>query len=88
MANLHLEAVAIKKAIANNHQLEYPSFKPKGREKFFDGLKDRNFNSLVFRQLPKQCLRQDVKQLLIKCHLIRGGGHSMLEYCIQYKDVR
>lgn len=74
MANLHLEAVDIKKAIASNHQLEYPSFKPKGREKFFDGLKDRNFNSLVFRQLPKQCLRQDVKKVLIKLHIIDGGG--------------
>ena len=73
MANLHLEAVDIKKAIASNHQLEYPSFKPKGREKFFDGLKDRNFNSLVFRQLPKQCLRQDVKKVLIKLHIIDGG---------------
>ena len=74
MANLHLEAVAIKKAIANNHQLEYPSFMPTGREKFFDGLKDRNFNSLVFRQLPKQCLRQEVKKILIKLHIIDGGG--------------
>ena len=73
MANLHLETVDINKAIANNHQLEHPSFKPTGREKFFDGLKDHKFNSLVFQQLPKQCLRQDVKRLLIIGHLMRGG---------------
>lgn len=89
MANLHLEAVDIKKAIASNHQLEYPSFKPKGREKFFDGLKDRNFNSLVFRQLPKQCLRQDVKKVLIKLHIIDGGGklnYNILVYPLWRKE--
>ena len=74
MANLHLEAVDIKKAIANNHQLEYPSFKPNGREKFFKGLKKHNFNALVFRRFPKQCLRQNVKQFLIKTKLLPGGG--------------
>lgn len=74
MANLHLEAVDIEKAIANNHQLEYPSFKPNGREKFFKGLKKHNFNALVFRRFPKQCLRQNVKQFLIKTKLLPGGG--------------
>ena len=73
MANLHLEAVDIEKAIANNHQLEYPSFRPTGRDKFFAGIKDRKFNSLVFQQLPKQCLRQDVKKILIKLQIIGGG---------------
>lgn len=74
MANLRLEEVDIEKAIANNHQLEYPSFKPTGREKFFKGLKNSNFNFLVFRILPKQCLRQNVKQFLIKTKLLPGGG--------------
>lgn len=73
MANLRLEEVDIEKAIANNHQLEYPSFKPTGREKFFKGLKNSNFNFLVFRILPKQCLRQNVKQFLIKTKLLPGG---------------
>ena len=75
MANLYLATVDIEKAIANNHQLEYPSFKPTGREKFFKGLKKRNFNFLVFRLLPKRCLRQDVKQFLIKTKLLPGGGN-------------
>ena len=73
MANLHLEAVDIEKAIANNHQLSHPSVMPKGCNEFYVGLKKHKFNSLVFRQFPKQCLRQDVKQLLIKAHIIREG---------------
>ena len=72
-ANIHLEKVDIEKAIANNHQLDHPSVKPKGREVFFDGLRTHNFNSLVFRQFPKQCLRQDVKRILIKTKLWGGG---------------
>lgn len=89
MANLHLEVVDIEKAIANNHQLEYPSFKPAGREKFFDGLKDRKFNSLVFQQLPKQCLRQEVKKILIKLHIIDGGGklnYGLLVYSLLMEE--
>lgn len=72
-ANLHLESVDIDNAIEHNHQLKYPSIKPSGRNRFFAGLKDRKFNTLVFRKLPKQCLRQDVKQILIKFKIIRGS---------------
>ena len=71
MANLHLEAVDIEKAIANNHQLSHPSVMPKGYDKFYMRLKKHKFNSLVFKQFPKQCLRQDVKQLLIRAQIIR-----------------
>lgn len=83
MANLHLEPVDIDKAIKNNHQLAYPSIKPVGREKFFAGLKSRKFNSLVFQQLPKQCLRQDMKLILIKLKLFKRRGnlnYSLLIY--------
>lgn len=72
MANLHLEPVDIDKAIKNNHQLAYPSIKPVGREKFFAGLKSRKFNSIVFQQFPKQCLRQAMKLILIKLKLFKG----------------
>lgn len=74
MADIHLENVDIQKAIVNNHQLSHPSVMPKGRNEFFIGLRKHKFNSLVFRQFPKQCLRQDVKQLLIKAHIIHRGG--------------
>lgn len=72
MANLHLEPVDIDKAIKNNHQLAYPSIKPVGREKFFAGLRSWKFNSLVFQQFPKQCLRQAMKLILIKLKLFKG----------------
>lgn len=75
-SGIHLEKVDIEKAIANNHQLSHPSLMPKNRDDFFKGLKKHKFNRLVFRQFPKQCLRQDIKQLLIKAHIIREGYRS------------
>ena len=72
-ANIHLEKVDIEKAIANNQQLSHPSVMPKGREKFYKGLKKHGFNQLVFLQFPEKCLRQDVKRILIKLKIIRGG---------------
>lgn len=74
MADIHLQSVDLTKAVANNHQLEHPSDLPKGRDVFFKKLQKGKFNRLVFQQLPKQCLRQDVKQLLLKLKIIRGGG--------------
>lgn len=71
MADIHLETVDIDKAIANNHQLEYPPIMPNGREQFFKGLNKKKFNSLVFRQCPKQCIRQNVKKILIKLQILK-----------------
>lgn len=71
MADVHLQSVDLTKAVANNHQLEHPSDLPKGRNMFFKKLQKGKFNRLVFQQLPKQCLRQDVKQLLLKLKIIR-----------------
>lgn len=71
MSELHLEPVNINKAIASNHQLEYPSVMPEGRKQFFKKIGTKKFNSLVFYQLPKQCLRQDIKEFLIKTKIIR-----------------
>ena len=73
-AELHLEAVDLNKAIANNHQLEQPSALPASRKEFFKGIeKKKSFNSMVFKAFPKQCLRQDIKETLIKMKVIRGG---------------
>lgn len=78
MADVHLQSVDLTKAVANNHQLEHPSDLPKGRNMFFKKLQKGKFNRLVFQQLPKQCLRQDVKQLLLKLKIIRffWGGEN------------
>lgn len=65
IADIHLETVDIEEAIKSNHQLEFPSVMPNSREDFFKGLRKRKFKSLVFRQFPRQCLRQDIKRLMI-----------------------
>ena len=73
-AELHLEAVDLDKAIASNHQLAHPSALPESRKEFFDGIeKKKSFNSMVFKAFPKQCLRQDIKETLIKMKIIQGG---------------
>lgn len=73
-AELHLEAVDLDKAIASNHQLAQPSELPESRKEFFDGIeKKKSFNSMVFKAFPKQCLRQDIKETLIKMKIIQGG---------------
>lgn len=73
ISDVHLESVDLNKAVANNHQLEHPSDLPKGRKMFFEKLPKGKFNRIVFQQFPKQCLRQDVKQLLLKLKIIRRG---------------
>ena len=78
MADTHLEKVDIEKAIANNHQLSHPSVMPKRRNEFYKRLSNHKFNSLVFWLFPKQCLRQDVKQLLIKARIIRGHKSKLV----------
>lgn len=69
-AKIHIENVDLKKSIENNHQLERPSEKPVGRKNFFKQLTYKKFNKVVFKQLPKQCLRQDIKRILITLKLL------------------
>lgn len=70
-AKLHLENVDIKCAIEHNHQLQHPALAPKWRDKFFEGLSNgRKFNYLVFRVFPKTYIKQFVKSLLIKMHIL------------------
>lgn len=68
----HLLPVNIEIAVINNQQLSHPSKKPNRRDMFFKGLKKHSFNSQVFRCLPKQCMRQNIKQILIKIKIIQG----------------
>lgn len=92
-AELHFEDVDIENAIKNNHQLYEPSNAPVTRESFFDGItKNKKFNSLVFKCFPKDCLKQDVKCVLIKtgirktmCGWKVGGGGGYFGYGIMIK---
>jgi len=70
-AEMVLTAVDIETSIANNGQLSHPSPMPKARADFFEGIsKKKPFNQLVEKACKKQCMRQDIKNLLIKCRLI------------------
>lgn len=74
IAKIHLENVDKNKAIDNNHQLKHPSIRPDGRNAFFRGLENTKFNTLVRRQFPKQCLRQDIKCVLIRARILRRAN--------------
>lgn len=70
-AELELKNVDLKKAIENNHQLEHPSIEPKNRRKFLNNIKSgKSFNKGVFMNNPKYCLKQDVKEIMIKLNML------------------
>ena len=76
-SKIHLEDVDIEKAIKNNHQLNAPSRKPEQWNTFFRRLEEgRGFDKLVSKYFPKQCFRQDVKNILIKLKMLRGGVNN------------
>ena len=70
-SNLYLTDVDIDNAIASNNQLCHPSIMPSNRDRFFSDINKKTFNSSILHALPKQCFRQDIKQLLIKLKLIK-----------------
>lgn len=86
-SNLHLFDVDLDNAIAHNHQLSTPSIAPKSRAKFFRDIeKGMNFNGAVKRALPKECIKQDFKALLIKLHILpraAGGGRVTYQVIIR-----
>lgn len=71
-SDVHLENVDINMAIKNNHQLEHPSFEPRGRRNFFKNIDKINFNLLVLKNFPKVCIKQDIKQMLINLNIIKS----------------
>lgn len=74
IADLHLEYVDIKRAIANNKQLKQPSIMSSKRDVFFNCLyKTYNFNKSVFRCYPMTCFKQDIKSFLSKAKIFSGN---------------
>ena len=74
MMDFNFYDVDIDAAIQNNHQLRHPSELPQEREKFFKDLrKGKSFKQAVFCAYPKTCIKQCVKELLIKMGLYSGG---------------
>ena len=67
LSNLHLEKVDLDRAIQYNEQLRKPSIKPKHRDKFIDGInKGKSFNFMLLKACPAACIRQDIKEILIR----------------------
>lgn len=83
-AKLQLKAVDIENAVLNNQQLNHPAEMPKSRNKFFHKLRNgHNFNSLIFKCFPKQCVRQEVKRGLILMNIVKGK----LDYGIRVLEL-
>ncbi|MGO5306621.1 Coenzyme F420 hydrogenase/dehydrogenase, beta subunit C-terminal domain [Agathobacter sp. LCP21S3_B2] len=75
MAEMELQNVDLENAIANNHQLSHPSILTDKRVKFMKKIEEgKSFKSATFAVLPKMVLRQTIKGILIKLHLIKVGG--------------
>lgn len=75
MSHTHIvtKPVDMDNAIAYNHQLNTPSQKPENRNEFFEMIKSgKAFNYAVFKCFPKECIKQEVKKVLIRLRLIGG----------------
>ena len=84
ISNLCLHSVDIDKAVSANHQLREPSTKPAAYKDIFEKLKNGNkFNSVIFRYLPLKCIKQNIKQFLLKTKCMRGGGKIIYSVSIQ-----
>ena len=74
-SGLELKDVNLDNAVANNHQLMHPSKLSPKREVFFKHIRDgKTFDKAVFAVLPKMVIKQKLKFILIKLHLLKSGG--------------
>ena len=75
MTKLTLCDVDIEKSKKENGNLVHPSVAPKFRDEFFVKVNEgENYNRLIFKYFPKQCVRQMIKGVAIKLKLksVRG----------------
>ena len=71
-ASMHLEDVDLDKAVEANHQLEHPSIKHSGRDKFFNQLnRGCSIRLATVKIIPKESVKQSIKTGLIKLHLLK-----------------
>lgn len=83
-SRLKLKDVDLNRAIETNHQLSYPSIRPKERKIFFANL-EKGFHRAVAKSSPKVYYRQKIKEYLIKMKIIRGGA-AAIEYKVCIKE--
>ena len=70
--DLNLYPTNIENEIQANHQLQKPSEKPQQRALFFHLLdRGKSIHTAVTRCYPKVCIRQDIKAVLFKLHVLK-----------------
>lgn len=70
-----LKDVNLNLAVKNNHQLSKPSLKPKNRDKFLYLISDgKTYRYATLICLPKSFLKQRIKSLMIKFHIIKSNS--------------
>ena len=81
-SGLELKDVDQDNAVAHNHQLSHPSILTPKREKFLSLIKaGHSFKNATFAVLPKMVIKQKIKLVLIKLHLMKiGGGYRITIY--------
>ena len=66
--------VDFNNSVQKNKQLQSPSPVPNGRKQFFKDLdRGKKFKIAVRNVYPKECIKQDIKSILIMLHLYSGG---------------
>lgn len=74
-AGLELYPVDVENAIVHNHQLKQSSVKPETYDEFFEALQSgKSYCAAVKIGLPSTYRNQQIKKVLIKLKIIRGGG--------------
>ena len=74
-ANVELREVNLDNAVSNNEQLNHPPALPGKRKSFLNAIKNgKSFNKQVRKVLPKQCIKQNIKAILIKAKLVKGDN--------------
>lgn len=80
---MELKTVDLNKAIENNHQLSHPSILSSKRKMFFHMLETgKSFRWATFCVLPKLVIKQRIKYLLSRLHLMKysGGGYKIVVF--------
>lgn len=83
-ASLELKCVDLENAIKNNAQLSESAKIPVEREKFYALYREgKDYDKIMFKIAPKVFIKQDIKQILVKLHLLSLRKQSAYCICVQ-----
>lgn len=83
ISSLNLFNVNLDIAVKNNAQLQKPAEMPKEREKFIKLFKRGvSYDCIIFRVAPLVCLKQYIKMMLSKSHLIKSAEDITYKVCV------